>query len=353
MPRGDNLSTDNQRVKLLLIGDGKCGKSDYAFFAAKSGFDVLYLDGDVASATLASMVKENTLTKDEASRIYLLNVQDRIKNGGPDHFMMDTVANIVTSGRFFWNDTQSRPYSVALDGPESNDEIWEIDTSKLDEQTVLVWDSWTSFIQSIRNWVAEELDLDLSTMDKATKDSMRNVYQMIGEKANLYLQIIRSLRCHVIVLAHPSEFVKTEKPSGKTVSTIKETDLKVLWTKMVPKSASNNHSMLMAKYFTDLAWLEVSAMGDYLIDFRPSSERISGSHFNMREKSREKGSFSQLVSQVGGKIPAPRTLPPWLVIHSDGFQHPSAQKTKVVLGGKENTPVIQGKSLTGIMGQRS
>src|ERR1044072_7409814 len=166
---------------------------------------------------------------------------------------------------------------------------------------------------------------------------MRAVYQAAGEKLTYYLEMIRSAPCHVIVISHPREFVKREHPPGKSARQVKEVDLKVLWTKMVPASSSNNHAFGMAKYFTDIAWIEVDAMGTYRVDYRPTPERLSGSHINKILDTRTEWSFGNLVKAIGGTLP--EQVPPdhssWLTIHSEGYKVPDGKKPALVLGAKK------------------
>lgn len=353
MPRADNTESISQinLARLLLIGDGKCGKSHLSGMAAKDGFNLLYFDADVASQTLA------TLPIEARKRIYILNCGDTMSDGKLDFRFVELFKRFTTKSKFVWNDTKSREYSVLDDGDSTEDEVWEIFPAKLDPSTVLVVDSWTSLSQSAMNWAAKEYGVDLQDLTaQADRASMRSVYQAAGEKLTQYLIMIRSMPCHVIVIAHPSEFVKTERPVNQTVKQIKEGDLKVLWTKMVPKSVSNNHSMMMAKYFTDIAWLEVDAFGDYKIDYRPSQERISGSHLKEIGKS-DILSFSHLVKHIGGAIPdGNQSVEHWIQIHQ-GYEADSAKKkSSLVLGAgagpvaevKMNAPVKAGLSLSNL-----
>lgn len=351
MPRGSAPSASHQLVKALVIGDGKCGKSDWAARAAEAGFNVLYLDADVGAQTIAGLPIDKThpCKPDVMDRIFIMNVADEIINGGLNYRFVKMFKKFCTaSPTFRWNDTESREYVMADD--KESGEIWEIKPAAMDHTCVLVLDSWTSLVQSCMTWAADELNIDLQEIGD-DRNKMRGVYQAAGEKLTYYCQMIRSARCHVIVIAHPAEFVKTKKPDGKTIAGAKEGDLQVLWTKMVPKSSSNNHAMTMAKYFTDLAWLEVDAMGNYKIDYRASNERISGSHLNARLDCRGEGSFANLVKQVGGTLPgSTQPFDHWLTIHPSGLD--IAKKPALVLGGGKNTEAgpaqVQGLKPTGL-----
>jgi hypothetical protein len=57
MPRMDQAPPQKSLIKLLLIADGKVGKSHFAGEAAKF-FKTLYIDGDVAIPTLNKLPME-------------------------------------------------------------------------------------------------------------------------------------------------------------------------------------------------------------------------------------------------------------------------------------------------------
>ena len=119
MPRMDNTASiaQNQLGKLLLIGDGKIGKTHYAGMAALAGFNVLYMDGDVASQTLA------TLPDEARKRIYLMKMGDRMLGDTPKPIMIDTMLSFADSTTFVWNDSEQK--RVRINEIEDADEIWK------------------------------------------------------------------------------------------------------------------------------------------------------------------------------------------------------------------------------------
>lgn len=326
MPRMDNDDSARLKLaKLLLIADGKLGKSFYAGMAAQH-FNVLYLDGDVAVQTIHQLpleVKRN---------IYLLSVGDSMEGGRIDHGFADFLTRFFTESSLIWDDTHQRVAGRRDDLSES--EVWEIRPPKLDHNTVLVIDSWTTAVMSIAQWAADAEGVDLMDTDSP---EMRPVYAAGGNKATQWLRIIEALPCHVIVVAHPDEYVKTERPTGK-VKDAKETDHKVLWTKMIPKSVSKPHAMTMAKFFTDVAWLEASPTGTTrYINFRISDERVSGGHYNDRVEM-EKRWFHELVRQVGGIVPdKPEEPTGWITMFGKGEWAPPE---KQVLGTAKESDKI-------------
>ena len=345
MARGGELDGKNQLCKSLIIGDGKVGKTDWAARAVEAGLNVLMLDGDVAQQTVAGLTKDplNPLTKAQVNQIFCLSVHDRITANGRGHEMTRNVADFFSSrGKFLWNDSKNRQYSRASDGDPTDDTIWEINPTKLDDSWVLLLDSWTSLTQSSMQWAADELKLDLGEILSDERGKMRDVYQMAGEKLTQYLVILRSMPCHVIVTAHPCEFTKLEKPTNVSVGQAKERDMVIKWTKMVPKSVTNNHSMTMAGYFTDLIWFGVDGMGRYKADYRASNDRISGSHMKIHEESRGAGSFKNLLEHLGGKARQEFTDYQNVIKIHEVYE---AFAKKPALDVSNATPQIKGKAL--------
>lgn len=303
MPRMDQATSEKKLVKLLLIGDGKAGKSRLAGEAAAAGFKLLYLDGDVATPTLSQL-------SDKAKQnIYLLPAHDSISGGSRDTRFCDLVQNFTTNIKFKWNDSQSRLARVN----DKGDEIWEITPSLMDENCIFILDSWTALVESIMLKAAMANSVDLRDTS-LTMHEMRPVYQVSANIATSILQVIRSMPCHVIVIGHPDEYQHKVAPDGRKVGDVKEKDMVVDWTKMVCKSTSRPHSLQMAKYFTDVAWLEVSPTGTRKLDFRVKPSRIGGGHFEGYEDT-EKYSIPNLIKQIGGITPKPDySIESWLKI---------------------------------------
>lgn len=325
MPRMDSPETDKLKlVKLLLCGDSKAGKSFYAGMAAQK-FNVLYLDGDVAIQTL------NALPIEAKRNTYLMSVGDRTLDGRIDYNFSDFLTQFFTSSKLIWDDTNQKIVTRRDDVSES--EVWEITPPKLDSNTVLVLDSWTTAAMSATQWAADACGVELQD---TTTTEMRQVYQAINNKATQWMRILQALPCHVIVIAHPDEMVKTVKPTGR-VGSIKETDHKIEWVKMVPKSVSRPHSLTLAKHFTDVAWLTTNATGSRrYIDFRVSDDRIAGGHVDQRYEVEEFW-FDSLVREVGGIVPESLPEPAWLTMHAKGEYTPAGAAGKPLDSAKAGT----------------
>ena len=331
MPRMNDTSGASTLAKLLLIGDGKLGKTYYAALAAKAGFNVLYLDGDVGAATISSMVKSGALTSDEASRIYLLDIRDTIMGGMRDTKMTESIDELFSSIVVRWNDTLQR-----MAKRNDTGEIWELRLGKMGQNDLLIVDSWTGYTDSLMLAVARANNVDIST---AKTPEMRPVYQGASLKATQTLQVIRSVPCHVIVIAHPDEYSHMTNPEGRKVGAINEKDKTIDWTKMIPKTTSKPQGLLMSKYFTDVAWIELSPDGkERRLNFKPKNDRVSGGHFD-DIKSIEEYSFANLVKQIGGRLPDGEG-PAWISITT--VDAPTQADEKILDG---TTPsAVQGMS---------
>jgi hypothetical protein len=336
MPRMDDAASSDESsglIKLLLIGDGKIGKTHYAGMAAMAGFNVVYFDGDVAMPTLRSLPIE------ARKRIYAFDIRDSLLAGGRDAKCLESMLEFIKEPRFIWNDSKQKLYSKK--SAEVGDAIWTLRPGKMNHDVVFVMDSWTSFSESVMLAWANDAGVDM--MDNKITE-MRDGYRIGGLKSTQMLAAIRSLRCHVIVIAHPDEYTHTTKPTGKSMKEAsRENDLIVDWTKMVPKSTSKPVGFSMSKYFTDIGWAEASAAGERMIDFRINKDRLSGGHFHERG-TMENFSFGNLIKLIGGKIPnGTQEISDWLTFseHTEA----ASQATPVLSMGAKPTE-IQSKPLS-------
>lgn len=352
MPRMDEESKELQLAKLLLCGEGKCGKTDFAAMAAALGFNVLYLDGDVAAQTIKSLPIE------ARQRIYLMKCGDRFdEDGGVEPTFAHFFKTWITKPTVVWNDSKQRLYSVQEDGQKNEtDTFWLLRPARVDHTVVMVIE-WSSLVHSAMQWAANEAGIDLGEIGPGLTDDrkeMRGLYQAAGEKLTQYLIAIQRAPCHVICITHPREFVKLIPPAGKTIGATREKDMQIAWTKMVPISSSNNHALSLSKYFTDVAWMTVGMTGKREIDFRIDNNRIGGGHFNQKFEvaNRDAGdapgskfTFGTLVEKLGGTLP--KDMPGvdhWLTIQT-GYEQAPSKAAAVILKKPAAAPAGNGGTL--------
>lgn len=335
MPRGDQLTAAQVTAKLMILGDPKAGKTEYALKAAEAGFNVLYLDGDVAAQTLTAV------SPAARSRIFYMDVGDRL-DSGIDPRMIQIVADFFTSSKFLWNDTKQAVYSRMKDDhdPETGaclDEIWEIRPARFDNRWVLVLDSWTTLSYSAMLAKGLDMGVDLGDIEKADM----NLYAGAGNRLTNMLATIQKAKCHFIVIGHPAQFEKTKSPDNQRAGEIKAKDRIVEWTKMVPKSSSNPHGLTMGKYFSDIGWIDVDKFGKRKLDFDTTNQRVSGGHMTGKGDPRGEYSFANVVKHIGGAIPEPSDdLGEGLTIHLPGTFIPASKPVAAnPLAKKASTPL--------------
>ena len=339
MSRATNQPEETQLVKLLLIGESKSGKDHYAMEAAEAGFNLILLDGDVGRQTVNRKKSDGSYFFSEAARYrtFLIDAADRV-----DSTRFGRIVSDLFSARpiAYWDDTNSKIVNPNLDDLTES-EVWEIAVTKLTHNDILVIDTWTSLSYSEMRRIAAVQGEKLEDMDKAPRD----VYQPVGNKLTAFLTMIQHIQCHVIVLAHPDEFLQYKKPLNKSQRDAKEGDLVLKKQIMIPKSSSKPHGYTMGKYFSDILWIEQSHTEERWIDGRTDPNKIVGSRFTGRKKSKEY-SFAELVRQAGGVIPKGDGTTPGIVEHSKGsFTKPEPKASKVLDGTKSQ----QVKGLLGVV----
>jgi hypothetical protein len=330
MPRGDQMPPSLALAHLLILGEEKSGKTSWALAAAESGFNVLYLDGDVAQQRI------NDLSPEAKQRVYYMDVSDTLV-GDVDPRMIQTVADFMVATRFLWNDTKQREYSRRdSHDPETGaclDEIWEIRPSRLDHNWVLVIDSWTTLSYSAMLAKAQDLGESIADVEKVE----RSIYSGTGNRLTNILHTQQKAPCHTIVIGHPVQYEKRKAESGKTVrEAMKENDQVIEWTKMIAKSSSNPHGYSMGKFFSDIGWIDVDKWGKRKLNFEKTSERTSGGNLNSKGDPRVDHRFEDVIRKIGGTIPGAgaQDLGDALVIHPAGTYIPAAKKAPASIGGK-------------------
>lgn len=335
MPRGSNLHEDMVTAKLLLLGDAKAGKTEYALRAAEAGFNVLLMDGDVAVQTISAVDPK------ARHRIFVMDVADRLVDGIEPR-MIQTVADFFASSRFLWNDTKQKEYSPSRDehDPESGaalDEIWEFRPGLLNHHWVVVLDSWTTL--SYSGTLAKAEDMGVSVADVEKFDM--NLYAGVNNRLTNMLAVIQKARCHFIVIGHPAQYEKSKSPDNTKAREAGKMQNRIIeWTKMIPKSSSNPHGLTMGKFFSDVGWIDVLKSGKRELNFNVTSERTSGGHMSGKGDPREDFRFSELVKKIGGTLPpAGQDLPlgDGLTIHLAGTYIPAAKKPKTLGIGSKST----------------
>lgn len=334
MPRGDQLPSSMQLLKALILGVEKSGKTDWAARAAEAGFKVIYLDGDVGRETIFSV---DGVKPEFRSNIYYIDCRDVLDGGTIDTRMVNILTEFFTNSKLVWNDTKQKIHKRS--DPVEDQEIWEIRPSLMDSSWVLVLDSWTTLSWSGMLAKAIDLGVDIADVEKVS----REIYAGVGNRLTNFAHVIRSLPCHAVVIGHPAEFQKKRSPEGVTVRNAKELDMIIEWTRMVPKSSSNPHSLTLGKNFNNIGWIDIQTGGKRIISFIADPSRSSGGSIGGKGDTRGDYTFGECIKKIGGTLPAPGSsdsAEPVIKIFPAGtWEPPSLPGAKpLVLGAKAAAP---------------
>jgi hypothetical protein len=339
VPRLSDADAPEVKLRILLLGDTKTGKTHWAGQAAEAGFNVLYLGGDVELPTL---VKLSPAAKE---RLYYMPIHSD---------MIQIVADVVT-GRYLWNDAKAKKFSALKDGTDESgaalDPIWELKPTLLDRKWVMVIDSWSTLSYSAMLAKAGEMGVDLADIEKVE----RSIYSGVGNRLTAILNTLEKAGCHIIVIGHGRQMEKTKAPDGgkQTVKEVREIDRVIEWTKMIPQSSSNPHGLSMGKFFTDIGWLQFNAGNKRKLSFKPVHDRVSGGHLNTEGDPDTDHSFAALIKFLGGTIPdGTQGTGEGLTIHPAGTYVPIAPgKAPALQAPKSPTAAIPAspKGLGGLL----
>lgn len=293
MPRGNNLPAESKLIKMLLIGPAMVGKSHYAMQAALGGFNIFYLDGDVAGRALAG--QPNAIKE----RIFYMDARDTMDEGVYTARFNSLFDTLTTTPVLYWNDSKQK--SVRVAPPEEDDAVWAIRLSRLGPRDVLVIDSLTSLSNSVMRAIGEAAGVDLTDIERAE----RGIYASARNRMSGFMTMIRAARCHVILIAHADEWEKRRRNPGKVKEMSKEDNMIVVGTRSVPMTVSKPFGAAIAKDFTDCGWMTITSMGKREIDFTPQADREGGGALNIKGEADGACSFVSLCKLIGVELPGP------------------------------------------------
>ena len=333
MPLANNISQDDLLIKLLMLGWSKSGKTHWTLEAALAGFNLIFLDGDVAKQTIAKFPES------ARKRIYYIPVHDNLATAR----MGILVDKMVSSPKYLWNDTLSKTHNGADDLATSA--VWEIMFGKLTARDIIVVDSLTALSLSCMRKILMDEGHDFNSFEELNARQKQQLYGGAGGLVTHILLCLKYAPCHVIVVGHPDEYEHRVKPDGVKVSEIKEKHLKITSTRQIPKSVSKPHGATLAKHFSSVLWIEPTGFKHQrMVDGRPDPSKDIGGQFTEKKDSKEY-SFANLVKEIGGLIPNPDDYSgtPGIVMHDVGEYQPASLKP---LDGQGKSK-LAGSGLTG------
>lgn len=276
MPSIDDMD-DVSATHLLLCADTKMGKSDYVANAIRDGFFGIYIDADNGLNTLKKILPPGS---DGRKRLKY------IRTAKPYYFMM---AFVESKGVFRWNLTQDAAFLSATAKPD--DDVVEMWPAKIPPGVLFSLDSWTSTAFDAMEKAATDNSVSLADM----KGKGQDVYGDANVRLTTLLQVLQKVRFHTIVQAHAEFYELMEKPPG--VNNVKQKDMIIKDTLMIPKSCSRAHGYGMGKFFNEIGWLIVNRFDKQVLDFRKMKGRIGGGTPDGEGDPRKEFSFKNLFAE--------------------------------------------------------
>lgn len=275
MQLNNRLESNDMLLRVLAYGNAKTKKTWWAGKAAEAGYNVLLLDGDNGWHILKQISPE------AQNRIQIVNMFD--ERGRP--IFAASTARLLKDGKLVWDEKQKQSAKL-----QPNENCLHLDLANLDQNSVVIMDSWTAYCTSLLLQYAKENMIDLSVAEE--DDDKWGYYRWAGAIASWTATQLCALNSHVIVVAHTDVYEKRSK-DGK----------KIEWQKRQIKSTSGPHAMQLPSKFSDIlyfyqyksAW-KISTRGDQEAD--GGSRLIAPGEYNWDELQ-----FVDLIKASGMGLP--------------------------------------------------
>ena len=261
-------------LRILAYGNGKTKKTWWAGAAAETGYNVLLLDGDNGSHILKQ------LTPQAQSRVQAINLND--KRGNP--LFAQTLAKLLKRGKLVWDEKERKIATL-----QPNEDCIQIDLDILNDNCVVVVDSWTELCVSLLIQYAKENNIDLSIAEE--DENKWGYFRWAGALASWMITQLRGLNCHVIVIGHTDVYEKRSK-DGKTIE----------WQKRQVKSTSGPHAMQMPSRF-DILYFKQKGTA-YKIETRGNEDADGGTRLvPPGDYNWDDLQFKDLILALGADLP--------------------------------------------------
>lgn len=283
----DKLQNPNETLLLreLFYGPPKTRKTWLAGTAAEAGFNTILLDADHGYHILTKQLSEKA-----RKRLQLFECRDSLKSATASKF----VARFLKQGKIWFNE---KTRSIVMTPQNLTDDCVELNQTHLTPNTVLILDSYTAIVNSIKFSYAIEKDIDLTDPEKESWDG----YAWSGMLASYILERITKLPCHVIVVGHSTQYEK--------YSTDRNGKQKLEWSRRILKSTSGPHAMTITDKFSDILYFYNVSASMTKIETRADKDADGGSRIippNVYEW--DKLSFAKICELAGIPLP-PDDLP--------------------------------------------
>lgn len=313
---------------LLLMGNTKTGKTRYLVEAIRDGYECIYVDADNGLTTIKAALAN---APEALSRLHYF------EPGNIEAF----IADFLTAGVFRYNETRRVVYNATDSAP--SDSLCEIYPGRIPQRVILGIDSWTSLCYRAMKNQASRKTVDLQDIDKYS----REIYGGAGFQITQIASMLQTVRFGVVVLAHGAQYERKKKPIGIRTSEVKESEMVIVETLLVPISTSLPHGYTIGKHFNEIGFLYVKpVLNTREIDFGINADRVSGG----TPGSKGDPMVTHRYSMLFGKPPAKaENEPRWIRYLTVAELKEEAAKAKATAGAapRQATPIPQPKVAAG------
>lgn len=295
-------------ARLLCYGKQKSRKTMWAMSAAEAGFNVLLLDGDdgyhIGMAKKASGSKDMLFSEAARKRINVVRLVDSPSNHKFTDFLVEFFR---AKGEFFFNENTSKFYRTR---PTGIGEVLAIDPTKLTTNDVVIIDSWTALVQSMKLKYSTQNGIDLA-------DAAKTDWPGYGWMGNLSTEIVRmmhSMPCHIVIIGHEQVYEKYQGTGN---------DRRLVEQRTQVQTTSGPAGRSFGKDFSDILTFNIKSTGTE-ISTKSSATTEGGSRlippdtfiFNnpqtgASDTPKTNFTFSQFIRMAGLTMATKDAIPPY------------------------------------------
>lgn len=241
-------------IKVLCFGEGKTGKTTFVtdvFNLIDKGYHIIYIDCD----------KSMNIIFNQAAKFKYLDKVDYFQLRDEQHITILPFVNaLISKCDFYYNQDTGEVVSDAR-LLKNRSQFTCIHASRIDEHTIIILDSLTSFAESMFNKLREK---QLYVMGSFDKDKLYNgqvqqYYGVLSTEFFEFLDRLSNLAASVFVISH-TKTVERKNKAGEVIE-----------RKIYPLSTTINASEALSKYFDECLYF-YSRAGKYYVSAQATSE---------------------------------------------------------------------------------
>lgn len=227
--RFNKYVANTKSLNIIIYGPPKARKTTWAGMAAESGFTTIFIDIEDGAIVL------NQLSEDAKSRLWVIPCSDTASSFSGVEFM----GCLFKRDKFIWSVKRKRQI-ISTSGVIDDDHYLLVQKSALNNNIVLVLDSWTALVASLRGKIFSDMGMAIDEAKKLEWSDYGSGNQVLTNFLNAW----RGLQCHKIIIGH-EEFREKSIKIG-TVET-KRTRGQII-------SFSGNHSATLPAFFDEVVY---------------------------------------------------------------------------------------------------